>query len=87
MKFVKELMGHSSIETTMIYTHVNDEQKKRTMATVNVPLNTIGEYKPYAGQASIGRCLHEICLERFNFWYNGSGYRMEMLLWICLIPE
>lgn len=35
--------GHSSIETTMINTHVNDEQKKRAMATVNVHLNAIGE--------------------------------------------
>ncbi|MEW4425880.1 tyrosine-type recombinase/integrase [Paenibacillus pabuli] len=51
IRVVKELMGHSSIETTMIYTHVNDDQKKRAMATVNIPLNAIGEYNPYAGQA------------------------------------
>lgn len=43
IRVVKELMGHSSIETTMIYTHVNDEQKKRAMATVNVPLNAISD--------------------------------------------
>jgi site-specific recombinase XerD len=42
IRVVKELMGHSSIETTMIYTHVNDDQKKKAMATVNVPLNAIG---------------------------------------------
>lgn len=43
IRVVKELMGHSSIETTMIYTHVNDEQKKKAMATVNVPLNAMSE--------------------------------------------
>lgn len=43
IRVVKELMGHPLIETTMIYTHVNDEQKKRAIATVNVPLNAIGE--------------------------------------------
>jgi integrase/recombinase XerD len=41
IRVVKELLGHSSIETTMIYTHVNDEQKKIAMATVNVPLHAI----------------------------------------------
>ncbi|GBF75919.1 hypothetical protein PA598K_04353 [Paenibacillus sp. 598K] len=38
VRVVKELLGHSSIETTMIYTHVNDEQKKNAMASVNIPL-------------------------------------------------
>lgn len=38
IRIVKELLGHSSIETTMIYTHVNDEQKKNAMATVNIPV-------------------------------------------------
>ncbi|MDR6726158.1 site-specific recombinase XerD [Paenibacillus amylolyticus] len=45
IRVVKELMGHSSIETTMMYTHINDEQKKKAMATVNVPVNVIGELK------------------------------------------
>lgn len=36
IRVVKELLGHSSIETTMIYTHVNDDQKKQAMATVNI---------------------------------------------------
>ncbi|ANE48992.1 recombinase XerC [Paenibacillus swuensis] len=35
VRIVKELMGHASIETTMIYTHVNDDQKKQAMATMN----------------------------------------------------
>lgn len=47
---VKELMGHSLIETTMIYRHVNNDQKKRVMATVNVPLNVVDKYNLYAGQ-------------------------------------
>jgi site-specific recombinase XerD len=41
IRVVKELMGHSSIETTMIYTHVNDEQKKNAMDTVNIPMHAI----------------------------------------------
>ncbi|SDM30706.1 integrase/recombinase XerD [Paenibacillus sp. OK060] len=47
IRVVKELMGHSSIETTMIYTHVNDEQKKMAMATMNVPLDSIGQSSVY----------------------------------------
>ena len=39
VRVVKELLGHSSIETTMIYTHVNDEQKKNAMAAVNIPIS------------------------------------------------
>ncbi|MBW7455149.1 tyrosine-type recombinase/integrase [Paenibacillus sepulcri] len=42
IRVVKELLGHSSIETTMIYTHVNDEQKKQAMSMVNIPLHAIG---------------------------------------------
>lgn len=42
IRIVKELLGHSSIETTMIYTHVNDEQKKNAMATISIPLKAIG---------------------------------------------
>jgi integrase/recombinase XerD len=37
IRIVKELMGHSSIETTMIYTHVNNEQKKNAMDKLNIP--------------------------------------------------
>ncbi|MEC0245450.1 tyrosine-type recombinase/integrase [Paenibacillus chitinolyticus] len=42
IRIVKELMGHSSIETTALYTHVNDEQKKSAMASVNIPMEAIG---------------------------------------------
>lgn len=38
IRVVKELLGHSSIETTMIYTHVNDEQKKNAMEKIAIPL-------------------------------------------------
>jgi integrase/recombinase XerD len=41
IRVVKELLGHSSIETTMIYTHINDEQKKQAMATVKIPIYAI----------------------------------------------
>ncbi|RAP75634.1 tyrosine-type recombinase/integrase [Paenibacillus montanisoli] len=37
IRVVKELLGHSSIETTMIYTHVNDDQKKQAMSTIKIP--------------------------------------------------
>lgn len=37
IRVVKELMGHASIETTMIYTHVNDEQKKQAMLSIDIP--------------------------------------------------
>lgn len=37
IRIVKELMGHASIETTMIYTHVHDEQKKKAMSKVKLP--------------------------------------------------
>ncbi|MCQ6557193.1 tyrosine-type recombinase/integrase [Paenibacillus mendelii] len=38
IRVVKELLGHASIETTMIYTHINDEQKRSAMTTIKVPL-------------------------------------------------
>ncbi|WP_334074581.1 MULTISPECIES: tyrosine-type recombinase/integrase [Paenibacillus] len=37
IRVVKELLGHASIETTMIYTHINDEQKRSAMTTIEVP--------------------------------------------------
>ncbi|WP_079909541.1 tyrosine-type recombinase/integrase [Paenibacillus sp. 32352] len=37
IRVVKELMGHASIETTMIYTHVNNEQKKTAMSSLELP--------------------------------------------------
>jgi len=37
IRIVKELLGHASIETTMIYTHINDEQKRGAMTTIKVP--------------------------------------------------
>lgn len=37
IRVVKELMGHVSIETTMIYTHINDEQKRVAMNKINIP--------------------------------------------------
>ena len=37
IRVVKELMGHASIETTMIYTHINDEQKKQAMLSIDIP--------------------------------------------------
>ncbi|MBM7563088.1 tyrosine-type recombinase/integrase [Paenibacillus sacheonensis] len=41
IRVVKELMGHASIETTMIYTHVNDSQKKQAMSTIRIPSQAI----------------------------------------------
>jgi site-specific recombinase XerC len=41
IRVVKELMGHASIETTMIYTHINDDQKKNAMATMDIPIQAI----------------------------------------------
>ncbi|MNZ84471.1 Tyrosine recombinase XerC [compost metagenome] len=38
IRVVKELLGHTSIETTMVYTHVNDEQKRSAMTAIKVPL-------------------------------------------------
>lgn len=37
IRVVKELLGHASIETTMIYTHINDEQKRSAMKTIDLP--------------------------------------------------
>lgn len=37
IRIVKELMGHTSIETTMIYTHVHDEEKKQAIAAIQLP--------------------------------------------------
>ncbi|WEK55920.1 MAG: tyrosine-type recombinase/integrase [Candidatus Cohnella colombiensis] len=37
IRVVKELLGHASIETTMIYTHINDEQKRSAMTMINIP--------------------------------------------------
>jgi len=37
IRIVKELMGHSSIDTTMIYTHIHDEEKKHAVASITVP--------------------------------------------------
>ncbi|WP_246062088.1 tyrosine-type recombinase/integrase [Paenibacillus oralis] len=41
IRVVKELLGHASIETTMIYTHINDDQKKQAMSTVNIPISIV----------------------------------------------
>ncbi|MGN7356747.1 tyrosine-type recombinase/integrase [Paenibacillus sp. SAF-054] len=38
IRVVKELLGHASIETTMIYTHINDEQKRSAMKTIDLPM-------------------------------------------------
>lgn len=37
IRVVKELMGHTSIETTMIYTHVQDDDKKQAISTLQIP--------------------------------------------------
>ncbi|MCM3631784.1 tyrosine-type recombinase/integrase [Paenibacillus camelliae] len=37
IRVVKELMGHSSIDTTMIYTHIHDEEKKHAVASIRMP--------------------------------------------------
>jgi len=37
IRVVKEILGHASIETTMIYTHINDEQKRGAMTTIKIP--------------------------------------------------
>ena len=37
IRIVKELMGHTSIETTMIYTHIHDEEKKQAMSHIELP--------------------------------------------------
>ncbi|MFC6332078.1 tyrosine-type recombinase/integrase [Paenibacillus septentrionalis] len=37
IRIVKELMGHSSIDTTMIYTHIHDDEKKHAVELIAVP--------------------------------------------------
>ncbi|MCR8641101.1 tyrosine-type recombinase/integrase [Paenibacillus sp. N1-5-1-14] len=37
IRIVKELMGHESIETTMIYTHVSDSQREEAMQAIQLP--------------------------------------------------
>ncbi|WP_442604261.1 tyrosine-type recombinase/integrase [Paenibacillus sp. KN14-4R] len=37
IRIVKELMGHESIETTMIYTHVSDSQREEAMQSIKLP--------------------------------------------------
>jgi site-specific recombinase XerD len=38
---VKELLGHSDINTTMCYAHTNHEAKRRTVARLGVTLATV----------------------------------------------
>lgn len=37
IRIVKELMGHTSIETTMIYTHIQDDDKKQAISSIQIP--------------------------------------------------
>lgn len=37
IRIVKELMGHTSIETTMIYTHIQDDDKKQAIESITIP--------------------------------------------------
>ena len=30
-------MGHTSIETTMIYTHIQDDDKKHAISSIQIP--------------------------------------------------
>jgi hypothetical protein len=67
IRSVQQLLGHESLETTMIYTHV----ARQGVASVTSPLDTLGELTPLEIQAALeatrqlaGGCAPQAATER-----------------------
>ena len=58
IRFVQKLLGHSSIATTEIYTHVADEALRTTLERADVLGTLAAKHRSSRGQPSLSGLIH-----------------------------